>query len=40
MKNEDARIEMQKQQNHYIPHDSAVEICRLAEKLYAQRNHL
>ena len=40
MKNEDARIEMQKQQNHCIPHDSAVEICRLAEKLYAQRNHL
>ena len=39
-KNEDARIEMQKQQNHCIPHDSAVEICRLAEKLYAQRNHL
>ena len=26
MKNEDARIEMQKQQNHCIPHDSAVSL--------------
>ena len=40
MKHEDARIEMQKQQKNCIPHDSAVEICRLAEKIYTQRNHL